>query len=178
LIQDNLFDGHVNRNIRLALALIDMVQPSIEIVSEDVNTKADEVTLIWRVNGCYQLNQARATIGTSEPHNVLPSPGHCNYLGTQTVFTTRARQNESVILEAIVDQSFGKGSGKKADPEAFTGRPQLHLSRMRVQESYEVRHNGRVLKGGRVIALTKDACKRDRFYRMYRFERGGKEGRG
>lgn len=79
--QRNEFDGHINRNIRLALALIDLVKPYIEVVNYIVST--EDVTLEWRVNGCFKLNQARVTVGNREPTFVLPTnqSGFCNYMG-------------------------------------------------------------------------------------------------
>lgn len=52
-------DGHVNRNIRIALALLDLSQPHIEIVNI---TSLNETTtrVLWRVNGCHTINEARA----------------------------------------------------------------------------------------------------------------------
>lgn len=40
---------------------------------------------------------------------------------------------------------------KKVDPTEFSGNHQLHLTRMRVLDNYEVEHAGRRLKGGRTI---------------------------
>ena len=52
-------DGHVNRNIRIALALIKMSKPYIEIVSvKDVEDELQEVK--WRVAGCHTIDEARA----------------------------------------------------------------------------------------------------------------------
>jgi hypothetical protein len=51
-------DGHVNRNIRIALAMIDLSQPHIEIVNiTSFNESMSQVT--WRVNGCHTIDEAR-----------------------------------------------------------------------------------------------------------------------
>lgn len=72
----NAFDGHINRNIRLALALIDLSLPTIEIVEQTETNDLLEIT--WRVNGCHTLNEARAIInGAATP--VLMGEGFCNY---------------------------------------------------------------------------------------------------
>jgi len=56
-------DGHVNRNIRLALALIDLSKPSIEIVSYSSSDESGEkITVKWRVNGCHTLEEAYALV--------------------------------------------------------------------------------------------------------------------
>lgn len=63
-------------------------------------------------------------------------------------------------LKAIVDQDFGQSvSPAKVDPPEMAGKPQLHVSKMRVQERYEARNNGRVLQGGRVLQMSKEECK-------------------
>lgn len=61
-------------------------------------------------------------------------------------------QNDSVQFQAVVDQDFAKvNDPKKVDPTEFSGRHQLHLTRLRVLDKYEVEHAGRKLSGGRII---------------------------
>lgn len=61
-------------------------------------------------------------------------------------------QNDSVQFQAVVDQDFAKvNDPKKVDPTEFSGRHQLHLTRLRVLDQYEVEHAGRKLSGGRTI---------------------------
>jgi hypothetical protein len=52
------YDGHVNRNIRIALAMLDMSKPHIEIVNITNDEALASVT--WRVNGCHTIDEARA----------------------------------------------------------------------------------------------------------------------
>lgn len=61
-------DGHVNRNIRIALALMDMSRPHIEIVSiKEVNESTTRLT--WKVNGCHTIDEARLYYYlTTSPH--------------------------------------------------------------------------------------------------------------
>lgn len=55
------YDGHINRNIRLALATIDLSRPYIQIVDYQ-NLANDKVEVTWQVNGCHTLNEARAIV--------------------------------------------------------------------------------------------------------------------
>jgi hypothetical protein len=63
-------------------------------------------------------------------------------------------------LEAVVDQDFGKPQDPtKVDPPEMSGKPQLHLSKMRLEEGYRVRakgKSGKTLRGRRVLKATKD----------------------
>jgi hypothetical protein len=62
-----------------------------------------------------------------------------------------------ITLEAVVDQDFAKATEPgKVDPLAFSGKPQLHLTQMRVLDSYEARQGTRVLRGGRILQQTVD----------------------
>lgn len=77
-------DGHVNRNIRIALALLDMVLPQIEVVEvKAINETSQRVT--WRVNGCHSINQAHvlihnATDNSTYEEDLLNRQGtFCNY---------------------------------------------------------------------------------------------------
>jgi hypothetical protein len=54
-------DGHINRNIRLALTILEMSKPYIEIVSY-IEKADNKVEIKWRVNGCYTINEARALV--------------------------------------------------------------------------------------------------------------------
>ena len=55
------YDGHINRNIRLALSFIELSKPYIEIVNfTEVNEHEVEIT--WKVNGCHTLNEAKVII--------------------------------------------------------------------------------------------------------------------
>jgi hypothetical protein len=51
-----------------------------------------------------------------------------------------------------VDQDFGKAvDPRRVDPQELSGKPQLHISKMRVMDSYEARRGGKVIKGGRML---------------------------
>lgn len=72
------YDGHINRNIRLAMSLIEISKPYIEVESI-TNINDYEIEVIWKVNGCYQINEARVRIN-NEIVSLLNSDGFCNYL--------------------------------------------------------------------------------------------------
>lgn len=68
----NKYDGHINRNIRLALSLIDQSKPYIEVVSFNQSKESDALTVTWKVNGCKTLNEARVIVNGGTPKSVLP----------------------------------------------------------------------------------------------------------
>ena len=90
-------DGHINRNIRISMALIEASQPYIEIVSYNQSTEGN-VTIKWRVNGCYKLNEAYYTVGGNKQSMLGTSGGQCNMMGEQSVFTVEAIKNDSIIF--------------------------------------------------------------------------------
>jgi hypothetical protein len=51
----------------------------------------------------------------------------------------------------VVDQEFGRPEDpRKVDPPEMSGKPQMHLSKMRLEEGYSVKAKGRagrILKG-------------------------------
>ena len=60
-------------------------------------------------------------------------------------------KQDKVVLSAVVDQDFALSKEpSKVDPPEFANNPQLHLTRLRTKDSYEVKSGKRVLKGGRV----------------------------
>lgn len=120
-VKDRQHDGHINRNIRLALALIDLTLPTIEIVSS--TTEGDSVDITWRVNGCYALNEARAIIN-GVAKSVLEGEGRCNYLGAQSIFKTRALKSDTVVFEAVADQAFAISvNPSDVSPKDFANKP-------------------------------------------------------
>jgi hypothetical protein len=58
---DPTYDGHINRNIRLSLAFLEITKPYIDIISYK-DKGNDKIEIKWRVNGCYTLNEVRAVI--------------------------------------------------------------------------------------------------------------------
>lgn len=89
------------------MTVIEMSKPYIDVVSY-IEKGNEKVEIIWRVNGCYTLNEARVIIN-DESKDVLSSntTGFCNYLdnreGSQSVFTVEVGINDNVRFEAVVD---------------------------------------------------------------------------
>ena len=50
------FDGHINRNIRLATAMIDMSKPYINVERITRGSKDDELDISFVVSGCAEIN--------------------------------------------------------------------------------------------------------------------------
>jgi len=95
--KDGIHDGHINRNIRLALAIIDLSQPYIFITKYDERDD-DTVQITWQVNGCHTLNEARVYVdGQVKDMMKAGDKGTCNYvLGrsqNQTTFMNVVSKN-------------------------------------------------------------------------------------
>ncbi|CDW79494.1 zinc carboxypeptidase family protein [Stylonychia lemnae] len=160
--QNSIFDGHINRNIRLALAIIDLSKPYIDIVSYK-ELENNQVELIWKVNGCHTLNQARTIInGVKEEMIEAGASTTCNYLlgreQKQHEFKVIFNQADDLVLEAVTDQHFGKSiNPSDVSPPGFADNPQLHLSKLRLQENYQIKSShGKSLKGNKYIRSTKE----------------------
>ena len=53
----NLYDGHINRNIRAAMALIDLTKPYIWVKSAKYLEKTDQVEVLFKINGCINITE-------------------------------------------------------------------------------------------------------------------------
>mmetsp|Transcript_11442 Transcript_11442/g.11451 ORF Transcript_11442/g.11451 Transcript_11442/m.11451 type:complete len:273 (+) Transcript_11442:1051-1869(+) len=157
---DGDFDGYINRNIRLAMAIIESAKPYIEIVS--VGEMADNTAqylVEWKVNGCYFINTASTVVNKEETIHIKEGadPGSCNYYlvtqhEKQHTFTFVMERGDNVELRAVVDQEFGKSVNlHNVEPNEFTNDPRLHLSRMRLDDEYYFSHNGKVIYSNRII---------------------------
>lgn len=127
---DVKYDGHINRNIRVAMALIDMTKPYIDMISYNITPQEDKQNITFQVNGCKTLNEVRVVYKNGTlAEQLLPTlannkTGFCNYLGTQSVFTYIGKATEEVTIEAIVDQDFGTSRDpKKVDPIQYANKP-------------------------------------------------------
>lgn len=74
----NLCDGHINRNIRAALAMIDMSKPYVVVDSIQRVGDTDSVEVLFRVNGCVNLDQVSLTI--NDQTQTILTNGKCNQL--------------------------------------------------------------------------------------------------
>jgi len=117
------------------------------------------------VNGCHTLNEASVIVnGNSQVLTKEGETNTCNYLmgraTQQTTFKTVVQSADNVVFEAMVDQHFGLSvNPSEVSPSGFVNDPQLHLSKLRTQESYRVEKNGKFVVGGKKIRLNKDQCK-------------------
>ena len=112
------FDGHINRNIRLAMALIDMAKPYIHIerITKITVDGTDKLSIDFNINGCIDIAQVYWTQngttieylpgGTGEEYAAL----YCNYMvpedEQQTLFTVEAEPHDVFNIYAIVDQEW------------------------------------------------------------------------
>ena len=53
---DSFYDGHINRNIRASLALIESTKPYIKVVGIRNVSNSDKIEIKWVVNGCFQID--------------------------------------------------------------------------------------------------------------------------
>ena len=78
--QSHGFDGHMNRNIRLAMTMIDMSKPYVYVqgIEEIENGGKDLHYLVsFTVNGCATINEVSYTLN-SHDRQVLAYTGYCN----------------------------------------------------------------------------------------------------
>ena len=71
------FDGHINRNIRLAMTLIDMTKPYI-FVERILRIKIeglDALQIDFKLNGCAVINYI-----VNDQQNFFVIDGYCNQL--------------------------------------------------------------------------------------------------
>lgn len=61
-----LYDGHINRNIRAALTMIDMSKPYYVVDSIKRIGTTNTVEVTFKVNGCVDLDEASVEIGNQE----------------------------------------------------------------------------------------------------------------
>ena len=104
----NLYDGHINRNIRAAMAMIDLTKPYIWVTRATYIKETDQVEVKFKINGCINITEAsvitngeRTVIVTEDDNNV------CNYLvphgRKQNTYRVFVKTTDTVILEAMVD---------------------------------------------------------------------------
>jgi hypothetical protein len=51
-MEDSLTNGHINRNIRASLVLIEMAKPYIDVYSIGQTKNSNQLELTFRVQGC------------------------------------------------------------------------------------------------------------------------------
>lgn len=92
-----------------------------------------------------------------ESDHKYQASGTCNYDSQPSTFTLDLPSEAQFTLEAVVDQDFAKPKDPtKVDPPEMSGRPQLHLSKMRIEDDYRAKsRSGKTLEGRRVLQASK-----------------------
>ena len=62
----NLYDGHINRNIRAAMALIDLSRPYIWVKRATRIIKTGQVEVLFTINGCINITEVNVTVNDNE----------------------------------------------------------------------------------------------------------------
>ena len=112
----NLYDGHINRNIRAAMAMIDLTKPYIWVTRATYIKETDQVEVKFKINGCINITEVSVVVngGSSDAENYLLANAtdetYCNHLVPdhleQTTFSVIVSQKDTVLLEAVVDQNM------------------------------------------------------------------------
>ena len=151
------YDGHINRNIRLAMAMIDMTKPYI-MVDRILSIKIDGEDFLqieFKLNGCvsieevsYHLNGVKELIDSTD--------SYCNHLvpdgEEQTIFNLKVLPTDEVVLNAVVDQDWCESvDSSSVGPVGFADDPQTHFVRLRMDNVYDVENKGKFIKADRVL---------------------------
>ena len=108
----NLFDGHINRNIRAAMAVIDLAKPYIWVTRATHIPATDQVEFKFQINGCINITEVSVVINSTTSYQLANETDetYCNYLVPdhleQSVFAIIVGSNDQVIIKAIVDQNM------------------------------------------------------------------------
>ena len=62
----NLYDGHINRNIRAAMALIDLSRPYIWVKRATRIIKTGQVEVLFTINGCINITEVNVAVNNNE----------------------------------------------------------------------------------------------------------------
>lgn len=127
--KDAEYDGHINRNIRLAMALIDMTKPYI-LIERIISIKVegnDMLQIEFKLNGCIDVQEVFFTRnGVKE--TIDSTDAYCNYNlpagQEQSIFKLTALPTDEVILQAVVDQEWCESIDEdKVGPSEFRNDP-------------------------------------------------------
>lgn len=73
----NRFDGHINRNLRLATAMVDMSKPYIYVLKVTRNNEdSGRATVRFSVNGCASIDEVSSRFNGGEKQ-ILSTKGEC-----------------------------------------------------------------------------------------------------
>ena len=108
----NLYDGHINRNIRAAMAMIDLTKPYIWVTRATYIKETDQVEVKFKINGCINITEVSVAVNSSSNYILANATDetYCNHLIPdqleQTPFSVIVSSSDKVILEAVVDQNM------------------------------------------------------------------------
>ena len=75
-----------------------------------------------------------------ESDHKYPASGACNNDSQPSNFPLDLLSDAQLTLEAVVDQDFAKPKDPtKVDQSEISGRPHLHLSKMRIENGYRAK---------------------------------------
>ena len=81
----NLYDGHINRNIRAAMALIDLSRPYIWVKRATRIIKTGQVEVLFTINGCINITEVNVTVNDNTTDTIhtlanITDETYCNHL--------------------------------------------------------------------------------------------------
>ena len=165
-------DGHVPRNVRFALAAIDLVRPHVQLEVEGASLdlasncvrlrwrvwgamRADETYAVWRDGSTSKEDGSWRLASTSQSGAAVWGGGAAELTSGRGFFSAcvkpPAEQSSTsprtILLAgaAIVDQSWGKPPPLRTTPPQLG--PQSHLVRGRTDPSWRHAANGREVRG-------------------------------
>ena len=108
---EKMFDGHINRNLRLATSMIDMSKPYIYVNAiKQVEGVSHVFEISFVVNGCGSINKVFVERNGSRRN--VATRGYCNHNlpdgVEQSVFKVRSGLRDEFTLGAEVDQDMAK----------------------------------------------------------------------
>lgn len=103
LSSESKYNGHINRNIRVQLALIDMAKPYVQI-TQVTQLKSGQMEVKFQINGCTKIDSVTASVNQTSAL-ISQTTGFCNWspVQSQTQFTVNVTLNSTLTVEAVVD---------------------------------------------------------------------------
>ena len=147
-------EGWINRNIRLLLAYVDLLQPYPVIKFPIYNPMYHKLQIKWRLNGWRKIDSMTIEIKLPNDEDFISydktptNGGNWNWDKHQTEFShifaysPSENANEDVLfrIRFKADQDFGKQDDP--DPEV---PPQTYVSKLRLEDDYSFEINGKKL---------------------------------
>lgn len=163
-------DGHVPRNIRLALAAIDFLQPHVEVLHPPSRASArvldaavgEPVRLAWRVWGAARVDAAELVWRARGEHSWQAVAGARSQSGFgvwgdsgtpekgragvyELCLAPAAEGAVQVALRVRADAHWGRNGGRRIAPAGMP--PQSHLSRARTDPAWDMRNQQSRVRG-------------------------------